>query len=310
MPVRSGAAFLLSSLNSMAAGMAADDEIVVIDDHSHDETPKILESFARKNPFFSWYKNPGVGLVDALNFGVKQSNTKWIARFDVDDCYPKNRLEKQRFLISDEVSAVFADYQVVSSRGENLGIIPSSVFDIPTKISLFNSAQTAHPVSIFNRDHFVHVGGYHQEDFPAEDLGLWLRLSREGKFVTVPEVLLKYRLSPGSTSMVNQSLVLKQKHRLLNEIGLPKGLLKESEVWLESVSHIYNHLPMANIREAIAIKNHFDYKTEQCGETLFNWQRNSLILTALGRNPVSSAKLLHHQLRRHRYRTQISSPMT
>jgi hypothetical protein len=129
-------------------------------------------------------------------------------------------LSNQRSLIEDEISAIFADYEMRSESGRKLGRLFSPLSDISTKASLINSERTAHPVALLNRDALLEVGGYRQEEFPVEDLGLWTRLSRVGKFISVPTVELHYRLGKTSISGSNRKRML----QMSNQIKIVNGI--------------------------------------------------------------------------------------
>ena len=137
-------------------------------------------------------------MVSALNQGISESTNRWIARFDVDDTYEKERLEVQRTYIDKSVVGIFTDYDFYSEHGQYLGVIPTAIDSRAVTISLISSTRTAHPSVLFDKEAVLEVGGYREIDFPAEDLSLWLRLSRRGKLISIPKVLLHYRLSGNS----------------------------------------------------------------------------------------------------------------
>ena len=103
----------------------------------------------------------------------------------------------------------------MSSTGVSLGALPGAITSNPTKLSLVSGQRTPHPVSLLNRADVLSVGGYRVEDFPAEDLGLWFRLLERGRFLSVPKVLLSYRLSGSSISSSNRKEQLATKNRLI-----------------------------------------------------------------------------------------------
>jgi hypothetical protein len=61
------------------------------------------------------------------------------------------------------------------------------------------------------------VGGYRLEDFPCEDLSLWLRLSETYRITTVPVELLKYRINRGSISSTQRAKMLTKKSEILRK---------------------------------------------------------------------------------------------
>ena len=109
MPVKNGALYLIDSLNNIQKMAEPNDEILVVDDASMDETPSILRGFTSQRGNLVILDNPKPGLVNALNLGVKESQHKIIARVDVDDVYPSDRISKQIVGFENSTVAMFSD---------------------------------------------------------------------------------------------------------------------------------------------------------------------------------------------------------
>ena len=226
MPVRNGAHFLSTSIQDIELNVQPADEILVVDDGSVDSTLQILSDWSKRNDKVRIIKSEGAGLVAALNLGISEASNNWIARFDVDDNYEKSRLTEQRKLISNTTSAIFCDYSFHNPEGDNLGVIPSAVSASACALSLVSSQRTPHPGVLFNKNAVLDVGAYQKEDFPAEDISLWLRLAKAGQIVSVPKVLLNYRLSKKSVSAENRKLAIFITSQLIRKIGINESDVK------------------------------------------------------------------------------------
>lgn len=220
MSVRNGAQFMPNSIKDIEANVFDDDEILVINDGSSDDTEQMLENWAKNNSQVRVITTEALGFASALNLGLKEATNDWIARFDVDDRYPQNRLSIQRALISDEVSAIFCDYEFWSEKKESLGIIPGAITADATAVSLISSQRTPHPGVIFNKVAVTEAGAYREEDLTAEDISLWLRLAHTGRLITTPQVLVNYRLSKNSISGRNRNTSIRKTRELINEVGI------------------------------------------------------------------------------------------
>jgi glycosyltransferase involved in cell wall biosynthesis len=225
MPVKNEIQFISRALSQMVDNMSVGDEIIVVDDGSIDGTWEFLQDYAKQSRKLTLLKNPGKGIVDALNFGVQNSNNQWIARFDADDLYPNNRLTLQRELCTEDVGVIFSDYSFRSLSGQNLGQIKSAVSMTQTTISLISGQRTAHPSAIINKVAFEMAGGYRQIDFPAEDLSLWLRISQDFNLATYPRDLLSYTLRAGSITNLNRMCSLKKRRELLSEFKIKESVI-------------------------------------------------------------------------------------
>jgi glycosyltransferase involved in cell wall biosynthesis len=217
MPVKNGDQYLSSILGQIEANINTDDEVLIVDDHSTDHTASLILDWVSKDSRFKYFLNPGFGIVDALNYGVQESKYDWIARFDADDKYPTNRLRLQRRLIDESVAAIFCDYIFWSENSDRLGAIETGITSSVVPISLTSAARTPHPGAIFSKRIFKHVGGYAPEDYPAEDLGLWLKMRASGNLISVGTPLLHYRLSSGSVTGTKRLESLAKKRELLTK---------------------------------------------------------------------------------------------
>lgn len=199
-PIKNGAEYLSVFLPNLINCTDPDDELIFINDNSTDETLNILTSWGAEIPNCKILQAEGHGLASALNQGVAAASHDWIARFDCDDGYHIDRISLQKNAIDRGVVCVFSDYQIIGENEMDLGRIPSPVFPLATKLSLLTNRRTPHPVALMKKSAVLQVGGYLDQDFPAEDLSLWLRLSSVGSLISVPETLLYYRLHANSVT--------------------------------------------------------------------------------------------------------------
>lgn len=251
MSVKNGANFLSNSIRDIESNISPSDEILIIDDGSTDDTANILNSWAGRNMQVRIFKNSGIGLVDALNIGILESRNNWIARFDVDDRYSFQRISRQREAINDFVSLIFCDYELYTSKGKSLGVIPTAVDKVSSAISLISSQRTPHPAAVMRKESVLEVGGYRKGDFPAEDISLWLRMARVGHIVTVPEVLLNYRISKNSVSALNRKVAQKLTDKHLKEIGISKEIVSEGLNNWKTIFDNYSKLKFGNERQIL-----------------------------------------------------------
>lgn len=229
LPVRNGARFLENSIRSISGFAREFDEIIVIDDGSTDLTPKILEGWSRRDIRVRIVKSGGVGLAESLNLALTVAKNNWIARADVDDTYSPERLNEQIKLIDPKVVAIFSDYNIVSASGRSYGRIPTAIFPLPMKLSLIGGSRTPHPIVLMNRTVAISAGGYLTSEFPAEDLGLWVRMQEFGFLVSSPESLLNYLVSNNSVTSTKRTVSIEQKRKILDNFRM-----SESEVQIFS----------------------------------------------------------------------------
>ena len=255
MPVKNGALFLKKSLPQLQLSCKTTDEILIIDDFSDDNTSEIVKDASKEDVRIRLLSNSNPGIVGALNLGLSEASNEWIARFDVDDSYEISRLDEQRVCTSSKVIGIFSDYDFFSEALSYLGTIPSAIDSDAVAVSLISSQRTAHPSILFNRESVLDVGGYQQEDFPAEDLSLWLRMSRVGELISIPKVLLHYRLSAGSVTGTKRQASILKKNSLIQSIGINPLNVEKASLKLEQIFEVYKPESFSNEREILLIRD-------------------------------------------------------
>lgn len=283
MPIRDGASHVARALADLLAGMGPDDELLAVDDGSTDSTPQLLAQWASREPRVRVVTAAGIGLVDALNLGIREACRGWIARADADDRYPGDRLRLQREALAPNIALVTGDYRLVPTQGAPT-FLPCALGHPFVALSLINPQRIPHPGVVLNRDAVIAAGGYRKEDFPAEDLGLWLRLSAEGDFVGVPGVVVDWTMASGSVShsrqaeqrSATQKLLAAWRPALLNEVD--DEAVRHELARYESSSH-------ARARSLLLLRDLRSWRRR--GERL---PGEDQILTSSALHPVSSLR--------------------
>ena len=291
MPVKNGAVFLKKSLPALQLSCKAIDEILIIDDFSDDNTVQIVQDAAKTDRRIRLLHNSNPGIVEALNLGLSEASNEWIARFDVDDKYEISRLDEQRVCISSNVVGIFSDYDFFCEDLPYLGMIPSAIDSDAVAVSLISSQRTAHPSILFNRGSVLDVGGYKNEDFPAEDFSLWLRMSRVGELISIPKVLLHYRLSAGSVTGTKRQASILKKNSLIQSIGINPLNVEKASLKLEQIFEVYKPESFSNEREILLIRDLIMIlRTHKLPEKSSKKLKSQLI-AYVARNLASSSKM-------------------
>ena len=93
-PTRNRVEMLCRAVNSVLSQTFDNLECIVVDDESHDNTEKVINSFEDDRlKYFRHEKNKGASA--ARNTGIRQSQGEFIAFLDDDDEWLDEKLEKQ-----------------------------------------------------------------------------------------------------------------------------------------------------------------------------------------------------------------------
>lgn len=206
MPAYNAEEYVAEAVESMLNQSFTDFELLIIDDGSTDSTAKVVRSF--EDPRINLVERDHMGLIDTMNFGVREASAPLIARMDADDTSRSDRLALQVAFLDThpEVSVVSSWYQNVHADGsskESPDGSPSWVYRLPlldTDIRriMFLWNTMAHGAAMYRRDAVVAVGGYDPEMAAVEDWDLWFRI--DGRLANIPEPLINYRANPDSFS--------------------------------------------------------------------------------------------------------------
>ncbi len=202
MPVHNGAAFVSAAITSILQQTLVDFEFVIIDDGSKDESYNIISSFSDSR--IRVIRNPSnLGLIATLNLGIREANGKYVARMDADDVALPERLKKQvERLESDTAVSVVSSYvEFINLDSEVTGVWDTdraATTEEEIRSMMMRTNCIAHPTIMMRRDLALYFG-YNSTQKGAEDWDLWMRMLTSGKrIVKLPEVLLHYRIHPGS----------------------------------------------------------------------------------------------------------------
>jgi len=279
LPVHNGEKFIDISLPVILRNLNANDELVIIENGSTDNSNQKLQKWVNIDSRINLIASKKSGLVKALNLGIIESSNNWIARFDIDDNYEPDRLKYQRASLNEKVVAIFTDYDFFSDSYNYLGTIPSAIDANAVSVSLISSQRTAHPSILFNKEAVINAGGYREIDFPAEDLSLWLRMSRIGDLVSVPKTLLHYRLSTDSITGKRRVESKEMTRKLLTEIGINQrnilGLIEN----FETVQQLYTQHNYTRERELLMLRDLY-YLSKNMHNNKLMKKINQLLITS------------------------------
>ncbi len=204
LPVRNGAPYLAAALDSIVRQSLVEWELVVVDDHSADETPRILADYVRRDPRIRVITPEGAGLVPALNAGLAACRAPLVARMDADDISHPHRLQRQlEFLERDPALGLVAcNFRHVPRQQLRVGMHAYETWQNglitheQIQRDLFVESPFVHPTVMFRKQLVEQVGGYRECGW-SEDYDLWLRLAAAGvRFARLPETLFYWRDRP------------------------------------------------------------------------------------------------------------------
>lgn len=211
-PTRNSAKFLCSALKSVV-GDPAVHEILILDSSSVDATLDCVRQFKRIRVI-----NCGDDtLADALNRGIPEIRTPYVARMDADDISVFNRFSAQlHFLVSGNYDLVGSDFSYIGKYSWYLNYLKRTHFE-PNKpdISLIYKSSVVHP-TWFMKTNLLRQIQY--RDQLGEDYDFLVRAKISGAKLGInPDILLFYRLSKAQASKVKTEQMLHSSKLISNK---------------------------------------------------------------------------------------------
>lgn len=194
--------FIRSSIESILNQTYPYFEFIIVNDGSTDGTLNIIKEF--KDDRIIIIDKPNTGLADSLNIGCARAKYKWIARMDADDIALPTRFENQVKYIRNNIGVIGGQYIEISEDNQTNvpQRLPQSTWIIKAYLSL-GVSKIIHPSALINKDALNMFDGYDANFVAAQDLDLWLRISRKFKIVNTNEVVIKYRINSNGITYKN-----------------------------------------------------------------------------------------------------------
>ncbi len=203
MPVYNGQAFIGQAVDSILNQTYSNFELIIINDHSTDDTCRIIDTYQKNDNRIIGIKNSqNWGISVSLNRGIEVAKGCYIGRMDADDISLPTRFEKQIDFLErhDTIGLLGTNGTYIDEAGKGLGLFCHFEDDLLIRWgSLFNS-QFIHG-SIMFRHSLIPQAGTYREDFKyAQDYEYFNRLLLYTKGANLKERLVEWRKIKGNIS--------------------------------------------------------------------------------------------------------------
>jgi glycosyltransferase involved in cell wall biosynthesis len=208
MPVKNTAPFLAECLDSILAQTETDWELLAIDDHSDDDSPRILAAYAAADSRIRTFPSDGTGIIEALRTAHSRSAGQLITRMDSDDVMSTDKLAvlKRKLLGagSGHIALGQVDYFSDSKLGEGYRNYAKWLNALTTEgrnfDDLYRECVIPSPCWMLYRDDLERCGAFRPDRYP-EDYDLCFRFYANG-LICIPcnDVIHRWRDYPTRTS--------------------------------------------------------------------------------------------------------------
>jgi glycosyltransferase involved in cell wall biosynthesis len=199
---------LTATLDSILQQTVMDFELLVVDDGSSDRTPAILAEYAARDSRLRVITQANAGLTRALIRGCNEARAEFIARHDCGDRSHPERFARQLAAFQEGVVLVSSAMQLVAPDGEPL-LVKHLDGDAVRRSLLEDDVAHIrsiphHGTAMFRRDAYLAAGGYREQFRVAQDVDLFVRLAKLGRFVILEEPLYDAVADPAGISSTSR----------------------------------------------------------------------------------------------------------
>ena len=243
MPVYNGASYLSDAIGSVVSQTYSNWELVIVDDGSTDDGPRIAERFAAADKRIVRASNRHTpGPAGARNTAVDLASGRFISFLDSDDTWEPTKLEVQvQYCISRGVEFVYSGYHITDSSG-----LIRTTFVPPLNLT-FEQLLNGCAVGTLTVMYDTSVLGrlrMNESLKTKEDYELWLRIARSrGRLRGIPDVLARYRAhSAGLTGNSLRAAIDQWRfYRRYVRLAVPASAVKLAKYAVAAVRKRYWH---------------------------------------------------------------------
>jgi glycosyltransferase involved in cell wall biosynthesis len=196
--------YIAQAIDSVLAQTYTHTEIIVVAGKSTDNTLLALEPYINKK-LIAYIEQPGRGLSNARNLGIRAAHGEFIALLDADDIFLPHKLEQQvgYLMTHPDCDVCYCDiWHFRNDAPEKLLKLNYIYYSGSAVFPNLLKKNFIAPLTVaLRRSAIDHVGLFDETYLRSEDWEYWVRLAYHGAgFYFLPEILAKSRIHPGSMS--------------------------------------------------------------------------------------------------------------
>lgn len=197
-PCYNSARYLGETIESVLAQTYARVEVIVVDDGSTDETPKIAQSYPVQ---YVYQTNAGISA--ARNTGVAHSRGEYVQFLDHDDRLLPTAFEVGVKILEErpECAMAIGEHRYIQADGTEIGYSRKHTIGRDHYAELLEHNFIETPCSVLHRRSALELTGLFAEKVQgAEDYELYLRTARQCPVLTHDVAVAEYRLHDANIS--------------------------------------------------------------------------------------------------------------
>jgi glycosyltransferase involved in cell wall biosynthesis len=196
-PAYNGLPYLKETVESVLSQSHKDLVLYIIDDGSPDNgaTKKYAQSL--KDGRVRYERKENGGQSTARNYGIRISNSPYVAFVDADDIWHKDKLKKQLELFdrNPEIGMVYGLCKLIDAQNNIFNeVVWQKRGNLFSYLLRGNKISGSASMVLVRREVFEAIGLFHEDFLIGEDWEMWLRIARHYQIDYVPEFIASLRV--------------------------------------------------------------------------------------------------------------------
>ncbi|MCK4820738.1 glycosyltransferase family 2 protein [bacterium] len=254
-PTYNRSSMLKRAIESVLNQTFEDFEIIVVDDHSTDDTSSVARSFS--DPRIQYFMNNGTkGACGARNAGIFSAKGKWVAFLDDDDVWLPNKLEHQYEMaqnVAGTVGLICTDYIIFKEKHQRPRIFKNRPSGWVRDKLLYGGVIGCLSSVCVRTEVLSAIEGF-DELFPSnQDQDLYLRVAELSEFAYVPKTLVyiyqerRNRIGQNPKGKLEGYIMLRNKYAALIDQNLRLRHRHESYIFTYALILKKKHLVLKSL---------------------------------------------------------------
>ena len=187
--------YLGEAIHSVLNQTFAELELVIVDDGSTDATAELVGAVG--DPRVRYLRQPHRGISAAMNSGLRDARTEYVARLDSDDIWLPDLLARLTAVLDarTDIGVAYGKAQAMNKHGQALAHTQGMRGRFPNETlrSIVYDDCTCNIALVARRECFDRAGFYDEKLAASEDWDMWLRVARHYRFCFVDQTVARFR---------------------------------------------------------------------------------------------------------------------
>ena len=227
-PTFNRAKYIRRCIDGILSQTVAPHEVIVIDDGSSDETPKILREYG---PRITYLRQDNAGKSAALNFGMRHVEGSYVWLFDDDDVAMPDSIETRLNVFRKDSSLGFVGSGHSYGRDDCNGGIEvvsrRNMRSYPKELNLYKLLVSCYftlPSVLARKQCYDDAGVFDQSLTSSEDYDMLIRLASRFDYKIIPDPTFIVRLHDGVRGSMSMNYPARKRRIALSKTDKVVGL--------------------------------------------------------------------------------------